>query len=88
MKLALKACILSASCHLIYAAYSVVSGYIQTKNYEPDIGKAWHKAASAPSSAAFGPAPSPWILPLTFTAGACLFGAVMLRKKSVRRQDP
>lgn len=84
MKLALKACILSASCHLMYAAYSVVSGYIQTKNYEPDIGKDWHEAASAPASAAFGPAPSPWILPLTFIAGACLFGAVLSWKKSTR----
>jgi hypothetical protein len=84
MKLAVKACILSVSCHLLYAAYSVVSGYIKTKNYEPDIDKAWHEATSAPASVAFAPAPSPWILPLTFIAGALLFGAVMSWKKSVR----
>lgn len=59
MKLALKACILSASCHLMYAAYFMARGYIQTKNYEPDMDRAWHEAASAPASIVFGPAPSP-----------------------------
>lgn len=62
----------------------MVNGYIQTKNYEPDMDRAWHEAASAPALVSFGPAPSPWILPLTFIAGALLFGAVLSWKKSAR----
>ncbi|MGD6876342.1 hypothetical protein [Bacillus infantis] len=84
MKLAVKACILSAACHLMYAAYSMVNGYLQTKNYDPDMDRAWHEAASAPALVSFGPAPSPWILPVTFIAGALLFGAVLSWKKSAR----
>lgn len=71
MKLITRSLIGATALFGIYTAGTLTSGYIKTKNYEPDFEAAWEDAENLPSEAAFGQGPA-----LVSLAG--LFGGMVL----------
>ncbi|WP_033543625.1 hypothetical protein [Planococcus sp. CAU13] len=71
MKLITRSLIGATALFGIYTAGTLVSGYIKTKNYEPDFEAAWTNAEMLSSEVAFGHTAS-------FASLAGLFGVTVL----------
>lgn len=62
MRLILKAFISSIVIHLIYIVYTIMDGYIKTKNYNPDMPSGWDNVEVLQNEVAFGMVISPFFI--------------------------
>lgn len=71
MKLMIRSLMGAAALFSIYTAATLASGYIKTRNFEPDFEAAWTNAEMLSSEVAFGHTAS-------FASLAVLFGGLVL----------
>ncbi|KKK36815.1 hypothetical protein WQ57_17290 [Mesobacillus campisalis] len=73
MKMVRKAFAASFLIHLFYIAITLLTGYILTKNYEPDLSNEWDSVVVLQSEVAFGVVQgSPFYVVFSLMAGAVL----------------
>lgn len=66
MRFILKAFIGSILIHLIYIIYTIMDGYIKTKNYNPDMPSAWDNVDVLQDEVVFGMVISPFFVLFSF----------------------
>lgn len=82
MKNLVTAVIFSASLHFIYFSGMIVMGYLQTKNYTPDIAGQWENVTYLQSEVAFGATGSPLFYLATLIGTAiAVWAALFLHKR-------
>ena len=84
MKIVLQALIFSFLLHFIYIAGVLLTGYIQTKNYEPDIATSWKNVNVLQDEVAFGVIGSPLVLIYTFIGLTLIFGLILYSNKRMK----
>lgn len=85
MKTVIKALAASFVIHFLYIAGMLLSGYKQTKNYTPEIQRAWNNVVVLQNEVAFGMIGSPFILMYTFIGAALIFGLVFSLYNKIKK---
>lgn len=87
MKLFIQAAIGSIAIHVIYFGGILLTGYIKTMNYTPDIEGSWESVDTLQNEVAFGVTGSPFFFLFTFI-GMTVFCEVVivLYRKGKRAQ--
>ena len=84
MKIAIQALFFSLLLHFIYIAGVLLTGYIQTQDYKPDIAKSWENVDMLQNEVAFGVIGSPLVLVYTFIGTTLIFGLVLYSYRKVK----
>ena len=84
MKIAIQALFLSLLLHFVYIAGVLITGYIQTQNYKPDMAKSWENVDMLQNEIAFGIIGSPLVLIYTFIGITLIFGLVLYSYRKVK----
>ncbi|WP_053363314.1 hypothetical protein [Bacillus sp. FJAT-27251] len=78
MKMVRKAFVASFLIHILYIGFTLLTGYILTKNYEPDFSNEWDSVVVLQSEVAFGVhRGSPLYFAFTHLAGTVLCWAIL-----------
>lgn len=83
MKLVLQAIIGSIVIHVIYIVGRILIGYINTRNYKPDIAVAWDKVETLQNEVVFGKVFTPGFDLLSFVGVAVICGILILIYKNI-----
>ena len=84
MKIAIQALFFSLLLHFIYIAGVLLTSYIQTQDYKPDIAKSWENVDMLQNEIAFGVIGSPLVLAYTFIGTTLIFGLVLYSYRKVK----
>ena len=77
MMLFLQAFISSIIIHVVFFFAMMLAGYIKTRNYKPDISRAWDNVESLQSDVVFSKANTPFLYLFTFIGVAVLCGIII-----------
>ncbi|WP_160718687.1 hypothetical protein [Bacillus sp. USDA818B3_A] len=88
MKTIIQSLIVSFVIHFLYLAVTLITGYIRTKNYKPDIANRWEKVKPLQSEVAFGTAGTPLFFLFTFIGVALICGLIIISYGKIRRLKP
>ena len=66
MKTVKQSMVISFLIHLVYIGGAFIKGYIETKNYQPNLGSQWENTEILQSEVAFGVSGSPMFYLLSF----------------------
>lgn len=82
MKLFMRAAAVSIAIHAIYFLGMLLTGYIQTINYTPDMKDSWETVDTLQNEVTFGMTVSPFIFIFTFigVTMVCGMGIVFYRR--------
>ena len=84
-KIALQSSLISLVIHIIFIIGTIVTGYVKTKNFEPDMENGWGNVHMLQNEVAFGFTFSPLIFLVTFLGVALICGIIIvLYRKMVR----
>lgn len=86
MKIFVQAIIASLIIHLLYYGGMTLIGYIQTKNYAPDIAGAWNNVQVLQTEVAIGHTYSPFLIFVTFIGVTVLCAIMMYVYKRIRHK--
>lgn len=84
MKLFMQAAIGSVVIHLIYLLGVLVTGYIKTVNYTPDIKDSWKSVDPLQNEVTFGMTGSPFFFFFTFIGVAVFLGVIIIFYRRLR----
>ena len=84
MKTVIQALLFSFILHFIYIAGVLLTGYIQTKNYGPDITNSFENVYVLQNEVAFGVIGSPLVLIYTFISTTLVIALVLYSYKKVK----
>lgn len=83
MKTVLQAFIGSIIIHLVYMVGMLIVSYIKTKNYKPDIAKAWDHVETFQNEVVFVKVNSPCLYSITFIGVTVVCGIIILSYKKL-----
>lgn len=84
MRIVLQAIFGSIIIHVLYFTGTLLTGYIQTKLYEPDFTGAWGRVDTLQNEVGFGMVISPSFFLLTFLGGTVICGILLFFYKKFR----
>jgi quinol-cytochrome oxidoreductase complex cytochrome b subunit len=84
MKLFMQATVGSIALHVIYLVGMLLTSYIQTMNYTPDMEGSWQSVDTLQNEVAFGTAGSPFFYFFTFIGVAAVCGIVIVLYRRLR----
>lgn len=83
MKVIIQSLLVSFIIHLVYIGGSLLAGYIETRNYIPDLDNKWGNVKHLQNEVSFGISASPLIFLLTFFGVAMIYGLLSIAYKKI-----
>ncbi len=83
LKTIIQSLFISFVIHLIYIVGTIVVGYVQTRNYKPDIENEWENIELIQNEVAFGMVGSPLFFLFTFIGAAIICGLIIISYRKI-----
>lgn len=85
LKIIIQSLLISFAIHLIYISGVLTLGYLETRNYQPNIDKSWNNVLVLQDEVAFGVEGSPFILMYTYIGIALISGLVLIIYRKAKK---